>query len=115
MLDVEKFKAALLARRAELESTAETATQAAQIVELDQTRVGRVSRMDALQLQAMSREAMRRRELELARVESALQRIESGDFGYCQDCGEEIAVGRLEIDPAGTLCIDCASKREKAP
>jgi len=41
-------------------------------------------------------------------VAAALKRIESGDYGYCLNCDEEIAVKRLEIDPAAPLCLDCA-------
>ncbi len=80
-------------------------------VELDQQMVGRLSRMDALQVQAMAKETSRRRTAELKRVETALARIEEGEFGHCLECGEEIAVRRLELDPAAPLCIDCASGR----
>ena len=78
-------------------------------VELDQTRVGRLSRMDALQAQAMSIETERRRQIELRRIESALQRIAGGDFGYCVNCGEPIAGKRLDLDPTTPNCLDCAS------
>ncbi len=69
--------------------------------------------MDALQAQAISQERERRRTQELARIDAALQRIESGDFGYCADCDEPIAEPRLKFDPAVILCIGCASNREK--
>lgn len=80
-------------------------------VELDQQAVGRLSRMDALQVQAMAEaeEARRRRRIEALRA--ALKRIEDGTFGECLACGEEIAPARLEADPALTTCIDCASAR----
>ena len=100
----------LLARQAELRALAGQGREAAQTVELDQSRVGRLSRMDALQGQAMAQETQRRRELELARIASALQRLDDGDYGDCLRCGEPIAAGRLESDPAATLCIDCAGR-----
>ena len=103
-----RFHELLLQRRETLLDVAGTARDAAGTVELDQSRVGRLSRMDALQGQAMSRETNRRRELELARIEAALKRIEAGDYGYCVRCGEEIAEGRLLFDPSTPLCIDCA-------
>ena len=78
-------------------------------VELDQTRVGRLSRMDALQGQAMALETDRRRGLELQKIEGALRRLEDGEYGACVRCGEEVEVKRLELDPAATLCFDCAS------
>jgi DnaK suppressor protein len=112
MIDVTRFKSLLLDERQILRDIASSGEQGAQTVELDQTRIGRVSRMDALQQQAMSQESMRRRQIALRNIESALARIESGDYGYCIDCGEDIAEGRLEIDPAGPLCVNCARKLE---
>lgn len=84
--------------------------QSRKVVELDQSRVGRLSRMDALQSQAMSLATDRRRQAEILRVEAALKRLERGDFGYCTACGEAIAMSRLELDPATPTCIDCADK-----
>ena len=78
-------------------------------VELDQQAVGRLSRMDALQVQAMALETSRRRAVELRRIAAALARIDEGDYGACLECGEEIAVRRLELAPAAPLCIACAS------
>lgn len=80
-----------------------------QPVELDQSKVGRLSRMDAMQGQAMSAAVRRRRERELLRIDAALERLENGEFGYCIRCGAEIPVRRLEIDPAAAQCTGCAS------
>jgi len=91
----------------------ETADEAAKTVELDQSSVGRLSRMDALQGQAMSQERARRRQIELQKIAAALRRIEAGDYGFCVRCGEDIADKRLELDPAAPLCIDCASKSDE--
>ena len=110
--DLKHFQLLLEQRRDELLSVAATGDDSAQAVELDQQRVGRLSRMDALQSQAMSVEAKRRRELELKRIAVALKHIEEQDFGYCEKCGEAIAAARLEIDPSATLCIGCASEAE---
>lgn len=79
-------------------------------VELDQSKVGRLSRMDALQGQAMALAVDQRRKVQLQRIEAALKRIEKGDFGYCVTCDEEIASKRLELDPAVPTCIGCADK-----
>jgi DnaK suppressor protein len=105
-------KANLLALKQTLLKAQETGDQAEQTVELDQARVGRLSRMDAMQAQAMSIETGRRRRQKLIQIEAALQRIEGDDYGFCQECGEQIAPARLEVDPAVLLCIDCASARE---
>jgi DnaK suppressor protein len=90
-----------------------TSSEAAQPVELDQSRVGRLSRMDAMQAQAMSLETKRRREIQLTRIDSALQRLEFGEFGDCLRCGEPIDSKRLEFDPSVVLCIDCANNAER--
>ena len=77
-------------------------------VELDQQSVGRLSRMDAMQVQAMAQETERRRQTRMEAVRVALKRIDAGEFGACLTCGEDIAVKRLELDPAIATCIDCA-------
>lgn len=65
--------------------------------------------MDALQNQVLFLEAERRRRLELQRIEASLKRIETGDYGYCVTCGEQIPVQRLELDPTQPTCLNCTS------
>ena len=113
-LDTDDFRERLEQAREALQALSEMTDEAAKPVELDQTRVGRVSRMDAMQAQAMSLEAQRRRELQLKKIEAAFKRLDSGDFGYCVTCGEEINVERLKIELTTLLCIDCAEKGERA-
>lgn len=102
----------LLKLRAELQAIAETGKESAGVVELDQSKVGRLSRMDAMQAQAMAQASADRRDQILRRIEAALKRIDNDEYGYCQECEEPIAPKRLEFDPTVTLCIDCASKAE---
>ncbi|MDH5408967.1 MAG: TraR/DksA family transcriptional regulator [Gammaproteobacteria bacterium] len=109
---VEKFKLQLLDLQSELKEISATGKEASGTVELDQSRLGRLSRMDALQGQAMSQAINQRRDLELKKISAALQRIESDDYGYCVKCDEAIAIKRLELDPAAPLCIDCAEAAE---
>jgi len=78
-------------------------------VELDQSRVGRLSRMVALQGQAMAQERHRRLHQAILRIGSALQRITDGEYGWCLKCGEAAAEPRLASDLASPLCIDCAT------
>lgn len=78
-------------------------------VQLDQSRVGRLSRMDALQGQQMALEAQRRNEQKIMALDGALRRMEAGDFGYCFVCGDEIPLPRLQIDPTVTRCINCTN------
>ena len=107
-LDLDGFRAMLLERKEELLRISADSSEAAKPVELDQTRVGRLSRIDALQNQEMAKETDRRRQAELQRIEAAFQRIEDGEFGECANCGEAIALKRLELDPAVVVCIGCA-------
>lgn len=78
-------------------------------VELDQQAVGRLSRQDAIQQQAMSRAQEVRRAGEQRRIEAAFRRIEEGEYGYCAECGEAISAKRLEIDLTAARCASCAS------
>lgn len=111
--ELEQLRAALLAQRAALDETSDANAEASSTVELDQTRMGRLSRMDALQGQAMSNAAGQRRQQALLRIDSALRRMDTGDYGYCLRCEEDIARARLFADPAATLCICCASADEQ--
>ncbi len=107
-IDPKDVKARLLARRAELQAESKSSQEERAPVELDQARIGRLSRMDALQGQAMAIEAERRRGIELKRIDAALQRLEDGSYGACLSCGENIPAERLSSDPMTPLCIDCA-------
>lgn len=111
--ELEHFRQRLLQIQRELRALLATGEDAARVVELDQTSVGRLSRMDALQGQAMSQERARRRQTELQRIAAALRRLDRGEYGDCLDCGEPIDVRRLEMAAAVTLCIRCATVREQ--
>jgi DnaK suppressor protein len=109
-LDFQSIEARLRARRAELLRLTAAHEEESQPVEVDQTSAGRLSRMDALQSQAMAAEVERRREAELVRIDTALERLKEGEYGYCLSCGEEIASKRLELDPAIPVCVSCAGR-----
>lgn len=82
--------------------------QSQSTVTLDQQSVGRLSRMDALQQQAMAKATQARRNQTRLRISTALSRLDDGEYGYCVGCGDEIATGRLEFDPAIPSCVSCA-------
>jgi RNA polymerase-binding transcription factor len=107
-MDLKKAKKQLLARQAEVLAIMSASDTDSNPVELDQARVGRLSRMDALQGQAMAQETERRRKNELSRIEAALDRVTAEDYGYCVSCDEEISEKRLALDPSTPQCIDCA-------
>ena len=82
-------------------------------VELDQQSIGRLSRMDALQVQAMAQETERRRQIRIQILTAALKRIAQEEFGTCVTCGEDIVPARLDFDPAVATCIDCAGGKSR--
>jgi len=102
----------LLKLREELQAMVVTSHESAAVVELDQSKVGRLSRMDAMQAQAMAKASGQRREAMLRNIEAALKRIDDGDYGLCRDCDAPINPKRLEFDPTALRCIECESKRE---
>ena len=104
MIDPE---AVLRARLADLDAEDAAGQQSQKTVELDQQAVGRLSRMDALQNQAMAQATARRRGAERQRIIAALARVATDEYGYCLTCGDEIAPARLATDPAIALCAAC--------
>jgi DnaK suppressor protein len=78
------------------------------IVELDQQSVGRLSRMDAIQRQAMAQATEQRRAARRTRILATLARLDDGEFGFCQDCGETIPQARLQLDLSLANCVQCA-------
>lgn len=97
-------------KKTELVELSELSEGARAPVELDQQAVGRLSRMDALQNQAMQQATERARKRDLVRIEMAERRLAEGDYGYCEECGEEIPDGRLAIDPMAECCVACAGR-----
>ncbi len=111
-IDLKYFKKCLEGRLEAITEGQERQKEEVAPVELDQARVGRLSRMDAMQQQAMSQAVARLTDLERQRIQSALGRMESGDYGYCVLCDEEIAEGRLRFDSSVLICISCAQEED---
>lgn len=109
---MEDFKAQLLELRRALTEAEATGAEAEGVVELDQTRQGRLSRMDAMQAQAMSKATGAKRRQLLREIELALRRVEDGSYGECEECGHAIAPGRLRANPTARYCIGCAEAME---
>ena len=107
--DLKTAAARLDEKRQELEALSDLSEDARKPVTLDQQSVGRLSRMDAMQQQAMDQATEAKRRVDLSRIEAAQRRLRDGDYGFCEDCGEEIPDGRLAIDPMAELCVNCAS------
>lgn len=106
---IEALSARLERRLIEIEQGLAASADAVRAVTLDQTSVGRLSRMDALQQQA-TRMGLREGQLrERRRVEAALARVREGRYGICCACGCELSIERLQAEPAAPFCVDCAA------
>lgn len=106
--DVAAHFAPLLKRElSELVKASGDTAESRKPVKLDQQSVGRLSRMDAMQNQAMASAVEVRRHARIRAITAALARVEAGEFGFCEECGEPIPVRRLQLDPAFTRCVSC--------
>ncbi len=92
---------------AELDSADHETREGRAVVALDQQSVGRLSRMDALQRQAMAQATHSRRQQQRLRVKAALARIRAREYGVCVECGDDISPARLDSDPTLPRCINC--------
>jgi DnaK suppressor protein len=103
-----KMRLRIMAKLADLDEMSGISRHERAAVKLDQTAVGRLSRMDAMQQQAMAEAEERRRQVEMVRLKHALKILDAGEYGFCQNCGLQIPARRLEIDPAAVVCVKCA-------
>jgi DnaK suppressor protein len=107
---LEDLRRRLVALKFQLEAAGRDSGDDLRPVELDQACIGRLTRMDAMQRQAIAQETDRRRLRRLVDVEGALRRLDAGEYGDCASCGEPISPGRLQADPTSTRCIECAAE-----
>lgn len=76
-------------------------------VEASGSTIGRLSRMDAIQVQAMSQMSRRQLDIRLQQIENALAALDAGKYGLCRQCKEPIGLPRLEALPEAPFCLDC--------
>ena len=110
---IAELKDRIEAELKELEQLTTTAAEDSAPVELDQQLFGRVSRVDAMRVQAMAVVSGQRRAGRINILKAALERIASGDYGFCSQCDEAIAAGRIKADPAAALCLTCAGSAKR--
>lgn len=105
---LEELRAELESQLARLERSMSMTDEAVRPVELDQQAVGRLSRMDSLQSQSMSRNLQEREQVRYGAIRAALARMDAGTYGVCTECGAEIEAGRLVVFPEAEHCPACA-------
>ena len=106
----EHFHAVLNAWKSELEDEiSRTVQQMRDVPENPPDPNDRASQETDMSLELRSRD--RERKL-IKKIDEAIERIETADYGYCEVCGVEIGVERLEARPTAELCIDCKTLDE---
>lgn len=111
--NLQQLRVLLLQSRDELEQQLNIGKTATEAVKLDQTTVGRVSRVDAMQQQSMAVSTREMASQRLKKVKRALQNLDEQCYGYCDGCDEEIAVKRLLAQPEANLCINCQDRQDQ--
>ena len=106
--DKAHIKSVITEKIAELRLVVESDANGQEQIELDQTRVGRLARMDAVQHHAIAQAQGERALKQLGLLELLLSKVDDEDFGECHYCGEDIPVGRLLIRPESLRCVQCA-------
>ena len=90
-----------------LQKSMKVTDEAMRTVELDQTAVGRLSRMDSLQNQSLSKGLREREIVRLSQIREALARVEAGSYGSCTACNGPIPFERLYVFPEAPECAGC--------
>jgi len=111
MLSVDQLIALEVAARAELEVLQKQVEEGKEEEPISpDVAIGRLSRLDAMQMHEVSKSSMRHRQKRIAEISEALERMDEGSYGVCADCGEWIAYNRLEARPELRFCAACASE-----
>ncbi|MGQ0793034.1 MAG: RNA polymerase-binding protein DksA [Deltaproteobacteria bacterium] len=108
---LEFFKNLLLERMSQILGTAEkTVTQMSQDDDTFPDPVDRALTESSRSVELRTRD--RERKL-LPKIANAIQRIEDGSYGICEECGGDISENRLKVRPEAALCIKCKEEQEK--
>lgn len=107
------LKNLLLEMRTRLDEQVRLSNPAVDVVKLDQTSVGRVSRIDAIQQQGIAVAAQNKAKRQFVNVNKALKAMETGDYGFCLRCGHRISMPRLMVRPEACLCLSCQDISDK--
>lgn len=101
----------LIELQSELQQLLTDSQQSSKTVDLDQP-IGRLSRMDALQQQAMAKANREGHQRRLKLIEAALLALKQQRYGDCRRCEEPIGYPRLKARPESPLCLDCQGQSE---
>jgi len=107
-----ELEATLRMQQEEMKATHDDANEVSQPVEPD-SAIGRISRVDAIQMQQMAQANRRTTMRRLEQTKAALQRVSAEVYGECAECGGDIGYPRLKARPEAPFCLDCQSRRER--
>ena len=110
--DLERFKKLLLERKKNIMDTAENVREQGLGFEQadlpDEVDLASTEAGQTLNLRLRDRELVL-----LKKIDKTLEKIDEGDFGVCESCGEEIGLKRLEARPVTDMCIRCKEEQER--
>ncbi|NVK12508.1 MAG: TraR/DksA family transcriptional regulator [Gammaproteobacteria bacterium] len=111
-LQLNDIRERLVTKLSELDRALELTSNHAQTVVLDQTAVGRVSRVEAMQDQQLGLAHQRQIAVDILLVKKALRKLETGEYGLCERCDDDIPTARLKLVPECECCVECLSEIE---
>ena len=109
---LEELHQDLLAERLRLLAHLRLSREGSKPVDLG-TPIGRLSRMDAIQQQEMTKAGRSTFETKLSQVEASLEMYRKGEYGQCRFCEESIGYRRLKACPEAPFCLRCQDTRER--
>lgn len=110
--DIQRFEELLLERKTKLTALVEEAKE--QGMGFDPSDLpDEVDLASSEADQSMNLRLRDRERVLLKKIEKALEKIKDGEYGVCEQCGEEIGIKRLEARPVTDLCIRCKEEQEK--
>ena len=110
-MDKGELKQKIEAEIANLDASIPGLRESARPVELDQSSVGRLSRMDAIAAQAVNKRSLTSAETKLIHLKQALLKVDNEEFGQCAECDEPINPKRILAVPESPHCIKCAQSK----
>ncbi|MEX2281695.1 MAG: TraR/DksA C4-type zinc finger protein [Gemmatimonadota bacterium] len=110
LAQINALRAELDRQLRKLQGSMRTTARAMRPVQLDESSIGRISRIDNLQTQGLTKELQEREQAKLGQINEALKRIEAGTYGVCVVCRKPISFERLEVFPEAPNCAACLGR-----
>lgn len=108
---IEELHRDLLALQTEIERLLGLTRDGVRPVDLDEP-IGRLTRMDSLQMQSLARASRQGLEVRRRQVQAALDLIARGEYGFCRRCEESVGFRRLKVRPETPFCLPCQEALE---